>query len=29
VRANAQKLIAERYDRDSICVPALLKMFEG
>jgi hypothetical protein len=20
---------AERYDRDSICVPALLKMFEG
>jgi glycosyltransferase involved in cell wall biosynthesis len=29
LRENARKLIAERYDRDSICVPALLKMFEG
>jgi glycosyltransferase involved in cell wall biosynthesis len=29
LRENARKLIADRYDRDSICVPALLKMFEG
>jgi glycosyltransferase involved in cell wall biosynthesis len=29
LRENARKLITERYDRDSICVPALLKMFEG
>jgi glycosyltransferase involved in cell wall biosynthesis len=29
LRENARKLIAERYDRDDICVPALLKMFEG
>jgi hypothetical protein len=29
LRENARKLIAERYDRDSICVPALLNMFEG
>ena len=29
LRENARKLIAERYDRDSICVPALLKMLEG
>jgi glycosyltransferase involved in cell wall biosynthesis len=29
LRENARKLIIERYDRDSICMPALLKMFEG